>query len=193
MLQQFLRLSRTTCRKFLEAMREPEQRHAWLSEVRKTTRVHESIEFKGKEPSKSLVSLGSDGCFERGVSVWLANEPDADPRLIVGQRVFIGRYSSLDSYHPITIGDDVMIGAYCYLTTGNHRFERRDIPMNAQGFEGAAIEIGSDVWIGAHVTVLPGVAIGNGAILGAGSVVTKNVPPYEIWAGVPAKYIKKRP
>ncbi|MCF8140895.1 MAG: hypothetical protein K9J75_07320 [Cyanobium usitatum Tobar12.5m-G36] len=55
-----------------------------------------------------------------------------------------------------------------------------------------AVSIGSDVWIGTHVTILPGVTIGDGAIVGAGAVVTKNIPPYQIWAGVPAKKLRDR-
>ena len=57
----------------------------------------------------------------------------------------------------------------------------------------APVVIEDDVWLGTHVVVLPGVTIGKGAIIGASSVVTKDIPAYEVWAGVPAKFIKRRP
>ncbi len=76
---------------------------------------------------------------------------------------------------------------------GNHRFDRVDIPMMFQGnVEYGPVEIGNDVWIGSRVIILPGLKIGEGSIIGAGSVVTKDVMPYSIVAGNPAKLIKMR-
>lgn len=91
------------------------------------------------------------------------------------------------------IGDDVMMGADVSIFARNHAFDRTDIPMNRQGFaEEKPVVIGNDVWIGAHVIILPGVHVGNGAILGAGAVVTKDVPDYAIVGGNPAKVLKMR-
>lgn len=93
----------------------------------------------------------------------------------------------------VTIGQYVMIGQEVLMITSNHRFDRLDIPMGHQGMaEMKPIVIGDDVWIGARVTILPGVHIGNGCVIGAGSVVTKNIPDYEIWGGNPAHYIRSR-
>lgn len=93
----------------------------------------------------------------------------------------------------VTIGEDVMMGPECVIYTTNHSFSRIDIPMNMQGFsEEKPVIIGSDVWIGGRVTILPGVHIGNGAVIGAGAVVTKNVPDYAIVGGNPAKVIRYR-
>jgi acetyltransferase-like isoleucine patch superfamily enzyme len=64
------------------------------------------------------------------------------------------------------------------------------MPVSEQGYAGDRIEIGNNVWIGAHVVILPGVRIGNGAVIGASSVVRTSVPKGEVWAGVPAKFIK---
>jgi len=91
------------------------------------------------------------------------------------------------------IGNDAMMGPECVFLPHNHRFDRLDIPMCQQGFiEAEPIVIGDDVWIGTRVIVLPGVKIGSHSIIGAGAVVTKDVPPYAIVAGVPAKIIKMR-
>ena len=106
---------------------------------------------------------------------------------------FVGFGTYLGAYKPVRIGQRVLIGARCYIISGGHAYARRDIPITEQGFVGAAIVIEDDAWLGAHVVVLPGVTIGCGAIIGAGSVVTRDVPAWEVWAGVPAKFLKVRP
>lgn len=93
---------------------------------------------------------------------------------------------------PLKIGNNVMMGPDVIIMTNNHNFTRTDIPMLAQGHNVKEVIIGDDVWIGTRVIILSGVEIGNGAIIGAGSVVTKNVEPYAIVGGVPAKLIKFR-
>lgn len=93
----------------------------------------------------------------------------------------------------ITIGNDVMMGKEVIIMTVNHTYDRTDIPMNRQGFgKEKPVVIEDDVWICDRVIILPGVRVGKGSILGAGAVVTKDVPPYAIVGGVPAKVIKYR-
>lgn len=93
----------------------------------------------------------------------------------------------------VIIGNNVMMGPEVYIYTVNHSYDRLDIPMINQGYSKMrTVTIGNDVWIGSRVTILPGVDVGDGAIIGAGSVVTKNVEPYTIVAGNPAKIIKMR-
>lgn len=112
-------------------------------------------------------------------------------RVELGNRSGIGAKSKL--YGQVIIGDDVMMGERCVIYTQNHKFDRIDIPMDEQGFqEEKPVVIGNDVWIGGNVTILPGVKIGNGAILGACAVVTKSVPDYAIVGGNPARIIKYR-
>ncbi|MBQ4630515.1 MAG: acyltransferase [Clostridia bacterium] len=92
-----------------------------------------------------------------------------------------------------TIGNDVMMGPDCIIHTRNHRFDDITKPMNTQGFqEEKPVVIGNDVWIGSRVTILPGVTIGNHVIIGAGSIVTKDIPDYAIAAGNPARVKKYR-
>lgn len=93
----------------------------------------------------------------------------------------------------VTIGDNVIIGDEFRVITRNHVFGRTDIPIIAQGcHEREPVVINDDVWVGTRVTILPGVTIGKGAILGAGSVVTKDVAPYTIVGGNPARVIRSR-
>lgn len=103
----------------------------------------------------------------------------------------IGAYSQIPS--DVIIGEKVMMGQECLMFTSNHRIDRLDTPMGFQGMtESKTIIIGNDVWIGARVTILPGVHIGKGAVIGAGAVVTKDVPEYEVWGGNPARFLKSR-
>lgn len=94
---------------------------------------------------------------------------------------------------PLEIGDNVMMGPDVVIMTNSHNFERIDIPMNIQGSAvPKRVVIGNDVWIGTRVIILPGVEIGDGAIIGAGAVVTKNIPSMAVVGGCPAKVIKYR-
>lgn len=93
----------------------------------------------------------------------------------------------------VSIGDNVMMGPECTFYSRNHAFDRIDIPMCEQGFyEEKPIVIGNDVWIGGHVIFLPGVHVGDGAIIGAGAVVSRDVPEYAVVGGNPIKIIKYR-
>lgn len=93
----------------------------------------------------------------------------------------------------VTIGNDVMMGPDCMLFTSNHGMGSTEIPMWRQrSSEPKPIVIGNDVWIGARVIILPGVHIGDGAVIGAGSVVTKDVPPYGVAVGNPARVVRMR-
>lgn len=93
---------------------------------------------------------------------------------------------------PLSIGDNVMMGPDVVILTHTHNIDRSDIPMGKQGSRIAKVTIGNDVWIGMRSIIMPGVNIGNGAVIGAGAVVTKDVPDYAIVGGVPAKVIKYR-
>jgi len=86
-----------------------------------------------------------------------------------------------------------MMGEECVIFHRNHRFDRLDIPMCQQGFtDGKPVSIGNDVWIGIRVTILPGVTIGDHSVIGAGAVVTKDVPEYAIVGGSPARILRMR-
>ena len=131
--------------------------------------------------------------MDPGVTVSIMTEEGAQPTLEFGKRVYVGRHTFLCSFAPITIGDNTIIGAYSYIISANHRYDSRAIPIRDQGYTGAPIHIGEDVWIGTHVVILPGVRIGRGAIIAAGSLVNCDIPEYEIWGGMPVRFIKSRP
>lgn len=93
---------------------------------------------------------------------------------------------------PLRIGENVMMGPDVTILSQTHNIERTDIPMGKQGMREAEVIIGNDVWIGMRSIIMPGVKIGDGAVIGAGAVVTKDVPDYAIVGGVPARIIKYR-
>ena len=109
----------------------------------------------------------------------------------LGNRSGIGANCSIPT--GVTIGEDVMMGIDILMFTNEHRHDDITIPMGEQGrTEVEPIVIEDDVWIGSRSLIMKGVRIGHGAIIAAGSVVTKSVPPYEIWGGNPAHFLKSR-
>lgn len=113
-----------------------------------------------------------------------------------GRGISIGNGSGLGVnclvHGPLEIGDKVMMGPDVVILTHTHNIDRTDIPMGDQGSRIEKVTIGNDVWIGMRSIIMPGVKIGNGAVIGAGAVVTKDVPDYAIVGGVPARIIKFR-
>lgn len=97
-------------------------------------------------------------------------------------------------YGPVHIGNNVMMGPECLFYTVNHGHNRTDIPMIEQGMtKPKDIYVEDDVWLGSRCIILPGVIIGKGSIIGTGTVVTKDVPPYSVVVGNPGQIIKTRP
>lgn len=92
----------------------------------------------------------------------------------------------------IKIGDNCLLASNVVIRSNNHKFDSVDIPIKDQGVSSGKIVISDDVWIGSNAVILPNVTIGKGVIIGAGSVVTKDIKDYEVVGGIPAKTIKNR-
>lgn len=119
---------------------------------------------------------------------------DTDGFITFGNNVALNRNVLINARGGgrIIVGNDVLIGPNVVIRSNNHRFESLDIPINSQGVTLGCIIIEDDVWIAANCVILPNVKIGKGAIIGAGSVVTRDVEPYSIMGGIPAKKIGSR-
>jgi acetyltransferase-like isoleucine patch superfamily enzyme len=146
--------------------------------------------------------------------VFLSFRGEAAQSIRLGSNVLIGRYSQVRARGgTITLADSVSVGAFCYLGTASqltagehclfgggcfvggiqHGFSDPDRPIAEQPLvDRGGIVIGRDVWIGAHAVVNDGVRIGDGAVIGSNAVVTKDVPPFSVAAGVPAQIISRR-
>ena len=112
--------------------------------------------------------------------------------LKVGDR-FVGNYLQLLAGEgEIIIGNDVMVGPHTIIRAANHNLKRIDIPMLQQGHTWGSIVIEDDVWIAAKAVILSNVTIGKGSVVAAGAIVTKDVPPFSVVGGIPAKIIQSR-
>lgn len=112
--------------------------------------------------------------------------------ITIGKNCFLGEYNVIRGQGGVTIGNDVYTGPMVKIVAVNHVYADPNRPIREQGITAQGVTIEDDVWLGAGVTVVDGVTIGRGSIIGAGAVVTGNIPPYSIAVGIPAKRIKDR-
>jgi acetyltransferase-like isoleucine patch superfamily enzyme len=113
-------------------------------------------------------------------------QTDFGKNITIGESVFINSGCRFQDQGGITIGDNALIGHNVVLATLNHGFA----PADRSTAYPSPIVIGKNVWIGASATIIPGVTVGDNAIIAAGAVVTKNVPENAVVGGVPAKILK---
>jgi acetyltransferase-like isoleucine patch superfamily enzyme len=117
---------------------------------------------------------------------------DIGKGITIGNNVGIGEFAYLGGAGGLEIGDDCIIGQYLSCHPENHNYEDLDILIRLQGIDRKGIKIAANCWIGSKVSILDGVTIGTGSIIGAGAVVTSSFPANSILGGVPAKLIKIR-
>lgn len=134
------------------------------------------------------LSVGEGTLFEPGC--WVTMSPEA--RVTIGQGCFLNRGVMLAASELIEIGDHVMFANGCFVGDADHRYDDPDKPITWQGFKPRGpVRIGSNCWLGVGVVVTGGVTIGDRAVIGANSVVTRDIPPGVIAAGAPAKVIRE--
>lgn len=121
------------------------------------------------------------------VTVFPPFTSDFGKNITLGKRVFINSGCRFQDQGGVTIGDDCLIGHNVVIATLNHDVA----PSRRADMHPAPVTIGCNVWIGANVTILPGVTIGDDAVVGAASVVTKNVPAGTIVVGSPARVVRE--
>lgn len=131
-------------------------------------------------------TIGKRVVFYPGV--WIA--PGRNLR--IGDDVDLALNVQIETSGGVTIGDRTLVGYGTKIFSRNHIMPQKPEPIFGNGHRFNAVSIGKDVWLGANVIVLPGRTIGDGAVVGAGSVVTKDVAPYTIVAGNPAKLVRER-
>ena len=134
------------------------------------------------------ISTGARCTFEHDVYLKIVAD---DARLDLGEFVFVGAGCELDVALSVSIGSHTLIAPQVFITDHSHRTSA-NVPIDAQGITSKAVAIGEDVWIGTKSVILAGVTIGDGAVVGASSVVTHDVEPFAIVAGAPARLIGRR-
>lgn len=112
--------------------------------------------------------------------------------IVLGNHVSINPFTVVYGHGGVTIGDCTRIATHCVIIPANHLYADRDTPIYQQGERCQGISIGRDVWIGARSVILDGVTVGDGCVIGAGSVVTRATEPFGVYVGCPARLIKKR-
>jgi len=134
-----------------------------------------------------IIEVGNHVVIDDGVCLWVSK----GSRIRIGDHVYIGRGTTIASKAEISIGSDTLIAAFVHIQDSNHVIGR-DRLIREQGYDAKPIRIGRDVWLGTGVVVLRGVSIGDGAVIGSNAVVTKDVEPYTIAVGVPARPMSER-
>ncbi len=133
-----------------------------------------------------------DECsLDRGVVLIASGAGGGEPIISIGRGTYVNRYTILDATESLVVGNEVAIGPNCYITDHDHGMDAARAPLQ-QPIVARPTHIEDRAWLGANVVVLKGVTIGQGAIVGAGSVVTRSIPPHAVAVGSPARVIRMR-
>lgn len=116
---------------------------------------------------------------------------DRDTVVSIGSGCLIGRGSGVVAHESVEIGDDVFTGHHVYITDANHGYEDPDVPIGRQFAAPRPVSIGAGSWLGHGSIVLPGARIGRHVVIGAGSVVTGEIPDHSVAVGVPARVVRR--
>lgn len=140
------------------------------------------------------VQIGANCMVETGVRFKYDGTYAVGPRIVLGSHVFLGANCELNIRQGLIIGDYCLIGSNSYFIDRDHGFTTRDVHIRDQSVGRCGpICLERDVWLGANCVILRDVTIGQGSVIAAGSVVSRSIPAYEVWGGVPARKIRNRP
>ena len=139
------------------------------------------------------ISIGKKFKIGRN-SFILAQGKAGDAQIVIGNNVGLNHCVMInaDFGGMIRIGDNISIGPYTIIRASNHNFANVNLPIKEQGHIPGTIVLENDIWLGAHVVILPNVRIGHSSVIGAGSIVTKDIPPFSVAVGNPAEIIRTR-
>lgn len=144
--------------------------------------------------NEQYISIGEDTLIGEGVALSAGMVPGqtciSSPVVTIGDRCLIGRGSGIVGHFSIVIGNDVWTGHHVYITDQNHGYEDVHRPISQQTQPERPVVIGDGSWLGFGSVVLPGVTIGKHCVIGANSVVTRDIPDYSVAVGAPAKVIR---
>lgn len=162
----------------------------WLTENGKLI-IGDNVLFKEnvelRVHKNSTLRIDDHVKIDRGVRLLATNNGE----IHINKKVRVGMYSVFNGGDSIYIGESTLISGFVYLQTSMHRYDKNENIAN-QGFFHAPIKLDCDVWLGAHVVVMPGVSLNKGCIVGSNAVVNKSFDENSLVVGVPAKLIKKR-
>lgn len=155
------------------------------SKIGRGARISPSVRIRNHPGGR--FTLGERAEIRRGVYI-----ATYTGRVTIGDDCFIGAYAALYGHGGLTIGDEVLIAPQAVIVPANHTFADPSVPIRLQGETRRGVVIEDDVWIATRAIVLDGVTVGRGAVVAAGAVVTRDVPPYAVVAGTPARVVGER-
>jgi acetyltransferase-like isoleucine patch superfamily enzyme len=139
------------------------------------------------------ITIGDGTSLMHGTIFHVFNYRDLPhARIFVGKNCFFGEYTCIRGQGGVHIGDGVYTGTQVQIAAVNHVYSDPDQYIKDQGITAEGITIEDDVWLGSNAVVVDGVRIGKGSVVGAGAVVNKDLPPYSVAVGVPARVVKNR-
>ena len=131
------------------------------------------------------IRLAAGVALDRGVVLLISGKSRDSEKIVIGHTAYINRGTMIDASERVEIGANAMLGPFCYITDHDH------VIGSADDLVSKPTRIGARCWLGAHVTVLKGVSIGDDTVVGAGSVVTKSLPARVIAVGNPARVLRE--
>lgn len=153
----------------------------------KSVKIHQKAVIKHPE----RISFGNNVNISKCAELFPVGG-EYPSEIIIGNNVHIGDYNRFASAYNVQIDDDVLFAAYVHITDHSHEYKNVILPVMNQGiFSNGGVHICQGCWLGLRSEILPGVTIGEHSVVAAGAVVTKDVPPYSVVAGVPARVIKR--
>ncbi|MEY6431619.1 DapH/DapD/GlmU-related protein [Thioalkalicoccus limnaeus] len=174
-------------------MPEPVRVHPGIDKVGERTRIAPDVSVLRFGPGGRGIEIGSDCTLYTAVRLVIGDPGQyRHTGLAIGDRVHVNVAAYLSGEGGLTIGDDCLIGPHARLLSAGHEIDDGEPVIARAPLTYGPIAIGCGAWIGAGATLLPGVSIGRGAVVGAGAVVTRSVPDFAVFAGVPARAIRYR-
>lgn len=155
-------------------------------ELGENSRIWEYSKVLILKSGKCLIGKGT--CIERGAEIIVSEKAF----LSIGDNTGIGSFCNIRCDGRIKIGDNVLIAQFVSIVDGLYEFKSKNIQISKESYKAEDVSIGNNVWIGVGVVILPRTNIGDGAVIGAGSIVTKDIAPYSIVVGNPARSIGYR-
>jgi acetyltransferase-like isoleucine patch superfamily enzyme len=141
-----------------------------------------------------LISIGDNVRIGKNTDIYVHPKHRDSKEFIlkIGNNVHIGNYNIIAARNSVVLEENVLLGPGVIIVDHSHHYENVEVPVKSQEVsEGGAVRIERDCWIGANVFVFPNVTIGRHAIIGANSVVKRDIPPYSVAVGSPAKVVKR--
>jgi acetyltransferase-like isoleucine patch superfamily enzyme len=171
---------------------------ARLLRLRSLTAAGRRIELDGPVflAPRVTFQIGRQGRVALGRWSWVGRATRIrchEGRVEIGAKTVIGEECTITAYQHVSIGRECMVADRAMLIDFDHHFNDPERPIRVQGIDKHDVRVGNNVWVGYSACVLRGVTVGDNAVIGAGAVVTRDVPANAVVAGVPARVIRMRP